>query len=267
LADPATVSSFRLDKYPVTVGRFRQFVNAVWPPDGGAGWLPVAGSGKHAHLNAGMGLVNVDDEAGVDYETGWAATDDFDIAATNTYLACANATWTPLAGSNENLPVNCVSWWESYAFCIWDGGFLPSEAEWEYAAAGGSEQREYPWGSTAPGTANQYAVYGCYYPNASGGCTAKIAPVGFAAHGAGLWGQLDLAGNLWEWNLDSYAAAYVDPCVDCANLTGTDTTNSRTNRGGDIYSPASYLMPPYRGGGDDPEGGVYVIGLRCARSP
>lgn len=46
-ADPAAVSSFRLDKYLVTVGRFRQFMSAVSPPDGGAGWLPVAGSGKH----------------------------------------------------------------------------------------------------------------------------------------------------------------------------------------------------------------------------
>jgi formylglycine-generating enzyme required for sulfatase activity len=36
-ADPATVSAFRLDKYLVTVGRFRQFVNAVLPPDGGTG--------------------------------------------------------------------------------------------------------------------------------------------------------------------------------------------------------------------------------------
>jgi formylglycine-generating enzyme required for sulfatase activity len=45
---------------------------------------------------------------------------------------------------------------EAYAFCIWDGGFLPSEAEWECAAAGGPDQREYPWGSTDPGTANLY---------------------------------------------------------------------------------------------------------------
>jgi formylglycine-generating enzyme len=52
-ADPATVSGFRMDKYLVTVGRFRQFVNA-W--DGGVGYVPPAGSGKHTYLNGGNGL-------------------------------------------------------------------------------------------------------------------------------------------------------------------------------------------------------------------
>ena len=56
LADPATVSTFVLDKYDVTVGRFRQFVNA-W--NGGAGYTPAAGSGKHTHLNGGKGLLDV----------------------------------------------------------------------------------------------------------------------------------------------------------------------------------------------------------------
>jgi sulfatase modifying factor 1 len=50
-ADPATVSSFRLDEFDVTVGRFRQFVNA-W----NGAWLPAPGSGKHGHLNGGLGL-------------------------------------------------------------------------------------------------------------------------------------------------------------------------------------------------------------------
>ena len=74
---------------------------------------------------------------------------------------CAPSTWTPSpvsgSASQENLPINCVDWAEAYAFCIWDGGFLPSEAEWEYAAAGGSLQLDYPWGSAGPGTLNAYA--------------------------------------------------------------------------------------------------------------
>jgi formylglycine-generating enzyme required for sulfatase activity len=153
-ADPATVSSFRLDKYLVTVGRFRQFVNA-W--NGGAGYTPPAGSGKHVHLNGGLGLVNVGDDAGLAYEPGWVATDDVNVAPTSTNLNCIGAndyptaTWTPSASTQENLPINCVNWYEAYAFCIWDDGFLPSEAEWEYAAAGGNQEREFPWGSTAPG--------------------------------------------------------------------------------------------------------------------
>jgi len=63
-ASPASVSAFRLDKYVVTVGRFRQFVHALYP-DGGSdaalAWTPAPGSGKHAHLNAGHGLAAAPD--------------------------------------------------------------------------------------------------------------------------------------------------------------------------------------------------------------
>jgi sulfatase modifying factor 1 len=269
-ADPASVSGLQLDKYLVTVGRFRQFVNAILPADGGAGWLPVAGSGKHAHLNGGGGLAvgpNVD--AGQAYEPGWVATDDSNIAPTNTNLACDPnyATWTTTAGSQENLPMNCVNWYEAYAFCIWDGGFLPSEAEWEYAAAGGNQQREYPWGSADPGTSNQYAIYAsgpnCYYPDA-GTCMSEvnIAPVGKTTQGAGLWGQLDLAGEVWQWNLDGNAA-YLDPCTDCANLTATA---QRVIRAGSFDDSASLLVPWYRNN-DAPSYRLGKIGFRCARSP
>ena len=82
-ADPATVSGFRLDKYLVTVGRFRQFVEA-W--NGGAGYLPAAGSGKHTHLNGGQGLAN--SGAAGTYETGWVATDDSNIEPTDANLTC-----------------------------------------------------------------------------------------------------------------------------------------------------------------------------------
>jgi sulfatase modifying factor 1 len=279
-ADPATVSTFRLDKYEVTVGRFRQFV-AAW--NGGAGYIPPAGSGKHTYLNGGRGLVNVGDIAGVEveYETGWVASDDANISPTSANLACTSGgsfwTWTDSAGSQDNLPINCVTWQEAYAFCIWDGGFLPTEAEWEYAAAGGSEQREYPWGTTDPGTTNQYAIYNCNYPTGSipsGLCTRtgpladqhdvmSIAPVGTATMGAGLWGHLDLAGSVFEWNLD-WAASYVAPCTDCVNLT--TNAQQRVIRGGDFYAGQLFLPSPTRDG-NMPYIRGSRYGFRCARAP
>jgi sulfatase modifying factor 1 len=121
-ADLATISGFRLDKYEVTVGRFRQFVGA-WS----AGWLPAAGSGKHAYLSGGQGLVNIGNDAAATYEPGWLVEDNSSIAPTDNNLTCdSSATWPSPDGINENLPINCVTWFEAYAFCIWDGGFLPS---------------------------------------------------------------------------------------------------------------------------------------------
>ncbi len=256
-ADPATVSSFRLDTFDITVGRFRQFVKA-W----NSGWTPAAGSGKHTHLNGGQGLVN--SGLGGGYEPGWVVSDNSNVSPMDANLTGDSwATWTPSAGANEKLPIALVNWWEAYAFCIWDGGFLPSEAEWEYAAAGGSQQREYPWGSTAPGTASQYAIYGCYYPSGASTCTnvSNVAPVGTATQGAGVWGQLDLAGNESQWNLDWYAT-YVDPCTDCGYFT---VSSYQVLRGGIWGSSASYL-PSARRDSVTP-GRDNGVGMRCARAP
>ncbi len=273
-ADPATVSGLLLDKYDVTVGRFRPFV-AAW--NRGAGWTPPAGSGKHAHLNGGRGLANSASPGS--YEAGWVTTDDSQIAPTDANLECDStyATWTPSPAGGEERPINCVNWYEAYAFCIWDGGFLPSDAEWEYAAAGGSEQREFPWGAAPPGTGNQYAIYNCNYPNGRA-CTgvANIAPVGTATLGAGLWGQLDLVGDVQEWGLDG-SAPYVGSCADCAYL---GATNARVLQGRanfyrvpssmkalpGSFEPAAILYLPSRDG-VTPMAREYTIGFRCGRSP
>jgi formylglycine-generating enzyme required for sulfatase activity len=263
---PATVSDVRIDKYLVTVGRFRQFVDAVLPADG-PGWLPAPGSGKHAHLNGGLGLE--DSSAPGFYEPGWVATDDVQLSPTDAQLACDPdyATWTATASSEDNLPINCVNWFEAYAFCIWDGGFLPSEAEWGYVAAGGSQQSEYPWGSTDPGAGNQYAIYGCLYPDGSAGTCAgraNIAPVGTAAAGAGLWGQLDLLGDVWEWTL-AFNGPYdqvASQCVDCEILTATD--GERVTRGGafnEVLASSTQRNPV------DPHTPGRGRGFRCARTP
>ena len=273
-ADPATISTFRLDKYETTVGRLRQFVNYL--AAGGA--LPAAGSGKHSHLNGGKGLA--DGSKAGSFEPGWDSswnsnlpTGSKAVATWTKNLACSTGTygtWSATAGNNETLPITCLDWYEAHAFCIWDGGFLPSEAEWEYASAGGDEQRMYPWGTTAPGTDSKYAMYDCYYPSGKpGNCTslANVAKVGTTTLGAGRWGQLDLSGSVWEWTLDVHSAKYDNPCTDCANLSGgTD----RVLPGGGFHTG---LMPymlsssrtslnyatTYRGD--------YGVGVRCARTP
>lgn len=258
---PATVSTFSFDKYLVTVGRFRQFVGA-W----GTGWLPAAGSGKHAHLNDGNGLA----AAAGGYEPGWIAVDDSNVQPTNNNLASCSpySTWTSSAGSQENLPINCVNWWEAYAFCIWDGGFLPSQAEWEYAAAGGSQQRVYPWGASDPGGSSDYAIYNCFYPDYrespsfGGNCSVmNVAPVGYPRFGAGLWGQLDLGGEVSEWNMDWNGLT--TPCKDCANLSGTE----RGPSGGNFSVSDNFMHPWDQSTAIAPTVRDLGIGIRCARTP
>jgi formylglycine-generating enzyme required for sulfatase activity len=198
---------------------------------------------------------------------GWDATawnNATDIDPTSANLECGQGqqatfdTWTDNPSGHEDLPVSCVTWYEAYAFCIWDGGFLPSEAEWEYAAAGGSQQQEYPWGSMDPGIENQYAIYGLNYA----GNSTDIAPLGTATLGAGSWGQLDLVGELDEWDLDWYQAYAA--CTDCADLAAT--TLGRVTRGGDFADQKSYLLPPNRFY-FAPQMRANTLGFRCARVP
>lgn len=273
-AYPATIASVWLDQYEVTVGRFRRFVTAAV-----GGWLPAEGSGKHSHLNGGLGLADDGDAAGPNepgWDANWNATLETTADAWNTALACnqTNSTWTPTAGANEHLPASCMTWYEAYAFCIWDGGFLPSESEWNYAASGGTEQRVYPWSVPASSVsidcshANYYgASMGSDYcvmpgmgvPGAEGATNAVGSE---SPTGDGKWGQSDLAGNVFEWNLD-YFAPYVSPCSNCAYFTNTA---ARVIRGGAFGNPASLQLTSARNS-DDPLSRTSSLGVRCARAP
>jgi formylglycine-generating enzyme required for sulfatase activity len=255
-AYPASVSTFRLDRFEVTVGRFRQFVTAVT-----SGWLPAPGSGKHSHANGGLGLVDVGADAGA-YETGWDATWDSNLPASagawNTGLA--GGTWTATARSDEALPITEVNWYEAYAFCIWDHGFLPSESEWNYAAGGGSQQRAYPWSPAYPPGSTAFDCTNANYVSCPAGAARTVGSESPA--GDGRWGQSDLAGNVWEWNLD-WLADYATPCADCANLA---QGSARVDRGGSFMSSPSALLVSNRGS-YAPAGGTELVGVRCARSP
>ena len=254
---PAEVSAFRLDKYEITVGRFRRFVEAAEQ-----GWLPAAGSGRHVHLRGGAGLVERDEGTP---EPGWATAWSTELPADwRASLATGySCNWTDLPGANEQKAMNCIHWEEAYAFCIWDGGFLPSEAEWNFAAAGGDEQRLYPWGAADPSTGD-YAIYSDSCPG-GGWCMAPDL-VGVRPDGAGRWGHHDLAGNAAEWVLDWYEEPYPagGTCTDCVNLASTRTM--RGLRGGAHWDSAGLITTDYRYYGS-PDFRVIGAGARCARMP
>jgi sulfatase modifying factor 1 len=250
---PATVSAFVLDRYEVTVGRFRAFVNAGL---GTQASPPGAGAGAHLKLPG----------------SGWdSAWNTILVANTETLIALikCNATyqtWTDTPGTNENKPMNCVRWYEAMAFCIWDGGYLPTEAEWNYVASGGSEQRAYPWSNPASSTTIDctYANYnpGTFCVNGTTGGTNRVGSE--SPKGDGRWGHSDLAGNVLEWTLDWYTSPYSTMnCNDCGNLM---PASDLVIRGGSFSDGALSLRVANRLSlfwkFND-----YSIGFRCARTP
>ena len=143
-----TVGGFYLDEFEVTVGRFRRFVDQY------DGTVPAEGAGAHPKI------------PGSGWQTAWNkyyhATREKLVAA----IKCDSTyqTWHDSPSGTEQHPMNCVTWYEAFAFCAWDGGRLPTEAEWEKAAAGGDENRLFPWGMAEADITR--ASYGCLYDGA-----------------------------------------------------------------------------------------------------
>ncbi|MDB5212526.1 MAG: hypothetical protein JWO86_453 [Myxococcaceae bacterium] len=249
MATPATVSPFALDDYEVTVGRMRAFVDA-----GGVTKLapPAMGAGAHPKI------------PGSGWNPAWNVYLPDDVAALRASFARTTPTWTDQPGANEHLPINSVSWFVALAFCAWDGGRLPTYAEMNFAAAGGNEQRVYPWSvpatdqSIAPFRASYSCNYQmpaqscpasycsdpliisspcdttvciapatCTYPGCTGCAFADIAPVGSLNTGAGKWGQFDLSGNVAEFVYDTDGTLPM-PCVDCVHAPPTTVGGTPT---------------------------------------
>jgi formylglycine-generating enzyme required for sulfatase activity len=212
----------------------------------------MAGAGAHAKI------------AGSGWDTNWDGELAVDTATLKGAVKCdaVYQTWTDVGGSNEALPMNCVTWYEAEAFCAWDGAYLPTEAEWNYAAAGGGEQRAYPWSSPAGSTMIDPS-YANYDASSSG-----VNRVGSeSSKGDGKWGQADLTGNVWEWLLDWYVEPYPSgTCSDCAVVapeSACPDCPARVIRGNSFSPQDADARVAHRG--FSTSGRTSTFGMRCAR--
>ena len=133
--------------------------------------------------------------------------------------------WGKPEFSDPRQPVVSVSWFDAVAYCDWlieatgQRYRLPTEAEWEYAARGGVEEKLYPWGDEPPQSLPGYAEKWLAGPEPVG----KDHPNGF--------GLYDMCANVHEWCSDWYDAAYyaVSPERD---PRGPESGTRRASRGG-----------------------------------
>ncbi|CAJ1341075.1 unnamed protein product, partial [Effrenium voratum] len=113
-------------------------------------------------------------------------------------------------------PVVHMSWNDANAYCRWRNASLPTEAQWEYAARGGLEQKLYPWGDTMYGNETEdieakyrMNIWQGQFPteNTAEDGYVKTAPVD--AYGPqNDWGLYNMVGNAWEWTSDWWSPVH-----------------------------------------------------------
>jgi iron(II)-dependent oxidoreductase len=168
------VPTFDIDRFPVTVRRWAEFIDAdgydrpeLWDEAGGA-WLAETGH------RAPQGWIP-------DGDGGWLVR-----------------RFGHVATLDPREPVQHVSAHEARAFARWAGGRLPTEAEWEKAAAhdpATGASRTYPWGETAPTPAHANLDLAAWGP----------APVGGYPAGASAYGVEQMLGDVYEWTSSPFA--------------------------------------------------------------
>jgi formylglycine-generating enzyme required for sulfatase activity len=185
----------------------------------------------------------------------WIGQTEVSVDAYRRYAAAANVKMPPTAPklyhgwNNRTLPMVNIVWDEANQYCAWAGGRLPTEAEWEYAARGGSPQARY-------GNLDDIAW-------TKENAQSQTHPVaGKQANGYGLF---DMLGNVWEWVSDWYAPDYYQSSP-AQNPTGPATGQQRVLRGGSWIVDSKLLRVSDRYS-IEPTARSDFFGFRCVWEP
>jgi len=252
------LAPFWMDVCAVTNARFAQFVEATnYKTEAEMfGWSYVF----HKHVSAD----NKKRARGFSGEANW-------------WLGVEGAHWRKPEGpgsdvrKREQHPVVHISWNDALAFCQWSGLQLPTEAQWEFAARGGLEQKLYPWGDElSPKDKSGKMTHKCNiwqgkFPTLDTGADGwtNTAPVkSFAPNGFGLY---QMSGNVWEWCSDWFGRDHL--ARELQNPTGPPDGTQKVVKGGSFLCHASYCNR-YRVAartGNTPDSTTSHTGFRCVR--
>jgi formylglycine-generating enzyme len=271
------VNSFWIDATEVTNAQFKRFVDAT-------GYLTVAERPLDPKQYPGVPAASLLPGSAVfaPPDRGGGSLDD----ARRWWAYVPRANWRHPEGPDSSIgtrmdhPVVHIAYDDALAYARWVGKRLPTEAEWELAARGGLDAKEYAWGE-------EFRPHGTYMANTFQGQFpgndskadgyAGTSPVkAFRPNGFGIYG---VAGNVWEWVADWYRPTYYQELVAAGQvavnprgpLTSDDPNEpgvpKRVQKGGSFLCSDEYCAryrPGARGKGE-PGSSANNVGFRLVR--